>query len=139
MGAWGIGVFDNDTACDWADDLAETDDLSVVEASLEKVLSSGADYLEAPDAEEALAAAEVVARLQGNTGDSDAYTEAIDTWVSEHKLFVSAALAKKTLTALERILLEPSELLELWGESDEFDAWKTDVENLKSRIRVQAI
>lgn len=135
MGAWGTGVFDNDTACDWADDLAETNNLSAIEAALDKVLASGAEYIEAPDAEEALAAAEVIARLQGNAGFSDAYTETINTWVEENKLNVSAALANKACSALERILLEPSELMELWEESDEFGVWKSVVENLKSRIR----
>jgi hypothetical protein len=30
MGAWGTGIFDNDTACDWAYDLKETSDLSLL-------------------------------------------------------------------------------------------------------------
>ena len=135
MGAWGTGVFDNDTACDWADDLAETNNLAAIEAALDKVLATGAECIEAPDAEEALAAAEVIARLQGNAGFSDAYIETINTWVEENKLNVSAALANKACSALERILLEPSELMELWEESDEFGVWKSVVENLKSRIR----
>jgi len=135
MGAWGTGIFDNDTACDWAYTLEESDDLSVVEESLEKVISAGSEYLEAPDAEEALAAAEVIARLQGNYGDRNAYTETIDKWVSERELKVSPELARKALSAIERVLTEPSEILELWNESEEFDAWKASISNLSSRIR----
>lgn len=60
-----MGILDNDTACDWVDELEESDDLSVVEAALEKVLSAGLEYIEAPDAEEALAAVDVIVRLQG--------------------------------------------------------------------------
>lgn len=135
MGAWGTGIFDNDTACDWAYTLEESDDLSVVEESLEKVISVGSEYLEAPDAEEALAAAEVIARLQGNYGDRNAYTETIDKWVSERELKVSPELARKALSAIERVLTEPSEILELWNESEEFDAWKASISNLSSRIR----
>jgi len=41
MGAWGTGVFDNDTACDCADELDKSDDLSVVEDALEKVSRLG--------------------------------------------------------------------------------------------------
>jgi hypothetical protein len=134
MGAWGTGVFDNDTACDWADELEESDDLSVLEEALELVLSAGADYIEAPDAEQALAAADVIARLQGNAGDSGAYTEAVDAWVSGNKFKVPPVLAKKALAAIERILVEPSELLELWSESEEFGAWMSGIENLRSRI-----
>lgn len=135
MGAWGTGIFDNDTACDWAYTLEESDDLSVVEESLEKVISAGSEYLEAPDAEEALAAAEVIARLQGNCGDRNAYTETIDKWVSGRELKVSPELARKALSAIERVLTEPSEILELWNESEELDAWKASVSNLSSRIR----
>ena len=51
MGAWVTGIFDNDTACDWAYSLEESNDLSVVEAAFEKILATGSGYLEAPDAE----------------------------------------------------------------------------------------
>jgi len=135
MGAWGTGIFDNDTACDWAYTLEESDDLSVVEQTLEKVISAGFEYLEAPEAEEALAAAEVIARLQGNYGDRNAYTEIIDKWVLGRALRVSPELVRKTLLAIERVLTEPSELVELWKESEDFDAWKASISNLSSRIR----
>ena len=78
MGAWGTGVFDNDTACDWVGELVESSDLSRIETTLDNVLQAGSGYLEAPEAEEALAAAEVVARLQGNWGVRDVYTAPVD-------------------------------------------------------------
>ncbi len=132
MGAWGAGNFDNDTAWDWAHALEEAHDLSLVEEAIGRVLEAGG-YLDAPDAEEAIAAAEVIARLQGNPGD---YAEKVDEWVSENKFAVSAELAKKSHTALERILGADSELAELWGESESFDEWKAAVTDLKARIRV---
>jgi septation ring formation regulator EzrA len=135
MGAWGTGVFDNDTACDWAYSLEESNDLSVVDAALEKVLATGSEYLEAPDSEEGLAAVEVVARLQGNFGEKNSYTETVDAWVGKNKTKVPPELAKKALATIERILSEPSEIVELWKESGEFDAWKSNIDNLKSRIR----
>jgi hypothetical protein len=134
MGAWGPGSFDNDSACDWAYSLEESKDLSLVEAAMEKVLASGPGYLEAPDSEEALAAIEVLARLKGNFGVRDAYTEGVDAWVAKNKLQVSPELTKKALVTIERILSEPSEIVELWHESGEFDDWKRNVEDLKLRI-----
>ncbi len=133
MGAWGAGNFDNDTAWDWAHALEEAHDLSLVEEAIGRVLEAGNGYLDAPDAEEAIAAAEVIARLQGNPGD---YAEKVDEWVNENKFAVPAELAKKTHTALERILGADSELAELWGESESFDEWKASVDDLKARIRV---
>lgn len=135
MGAWGYGVFDNDTACDWAFSLEESSDLSIVDAALEKVLATGSAYLEASDAEEGLAAVEVVARLQGNFGEKNSYTEPVDAWVAKNRLEVSPELAKKALAAIERILNEPSEMVELWQEAGEFDAWKSSIEDLKTRVR----
>ena len=92
MGAWGTGIFDNDTACDWAADLAESSDLSVIEAALDGVLEAGSEYLDVDKATEARAAAEVIARLQGNWGVQDVYTESVDAWVGETKLVPSPAL-----------------------------------------------
>ena len=135
MGAWGHGIFDNDTACDWGFSLEESDDLSVVEAALQKVVRTGSAYLEAPESEEALAAVEVVARLQGNFGERNSYTETIDAWVSKHRFEVSPELARTALATIDRILTEPSEIVELWQESGEFDAWKTSVENLRLRVQ----
>lgn len=135
MGVWGAEVFDNDTACDWAYSLEESNDLSVIEAALEKVLAAGSEYLEAPDSEEGLAAAEVIARLQGNFGEKNSYTETIDAWVRKNQIKVPSEIAKKALVTIERIFREPSEIVELWKESGEFDAWKGNIENLKSRIR----
>ena len=53
MGTWGTGIFDNDSACDWAQDLAESSDLSVIEAALDGVLEAGSEYLEVDEATEA--------------------------------------------------------------------------------------
>lgn len=65
MGAWDVDTFDNDTACDWAYDLADASDLSLVQQTLEAVLQTGDEYLEMDPACEALAACEVIARLKG--------------------------------------------------------------------------
>ncbi len=60
MEAWGSGIFENDTACDFAASVAESDDLTALEEALDRVLAAEGKYLEAPDAEEGLAAADIV-------------------------------------------------------------------------------
>lgn len=136
MGSWGTGTYDNDTAGDWVGDLADTDDLSLIEATLDQVLDAGSDYLESPEAEEALAAADVIARLQGNPGESSAYTEDVETWVAEHPLKIPPDLAHKAVKAIDRILKGPSELLELWEEGEEVDDWRDEIKKLKARIKI---
>jgi hypothetical protein len=134
MGAWSHESFGNDTACDWTGDLQEGDDLAPVEAALDAVLEVGDDYLESPEACEAIAAAEVVARLQGHFGLRDAYSESLDEWVARVGIVPSPELASKARRALDRILVEPSELLELWEEGDDSGEWRASVNELKGRI-----
>jgi septation ring formation regulator EzrA len=135
MGAWDHTTFGNDDACDWGGDLRSCEDLSLVEETLDTVIDSKDEYLEAPESSQAIAAAEVVARLQGRFGVRNAYTESVDEWVAAHPLTVPTALAQKAHAALDRILVRPSELLELWEESDDFEAWKGTITELKSRIQ----
>ena len=134
MGAWSADAFGNDDACDWAFGLENANDLSLVESTLDTVLSHGTEYVEAPEASEALAAIEAIARLQGNWGERNAYTEPVDEWVEKTKLQPSAALTKKAHLVIERILAENSELKELWQESEEYEAWQAFVAELKSRV-----
>jgi hypothetical protein len=134
MGAWGPGIFENDTASDWAFGLEGAKDTSLIERTLAKVLAVGDQYLEAPDAEEGLAAAEAVARLTGNWGGRDAYTEPMDKWIEKVHISPGARLVQTAVAVVERVLSQPSELLELWAGSDEFDAWKTALGDLRSRL-----
>ena len=134
MGAWGVGTFENDDACDYAAEIANSSNLSKIEATLDQVLKTGDSYLEAPEASEALAAADIVARLKGNFGKRDAYTEIIDAWVSGIKLTPSNDLVEKARRAVDRVLTEPSELLELWSEAEELGAWKSAVNEVLARL-----
>ena len=136
MGAWGTGIFDNDTACDWAYELQGQRDLGVIERTLDAVIENGDEYLDAGESEEALAAAEALARLQGHWGARNSYTERMDAWVEAVGLAPSPALVRKAHAAIDRILAVDSELVELWSESDEFGAWKAAVADLRARLRV---
>lgn len=138
MGTWDFNAFGNDDACDWSYGLKNTTDLSLVDSTLRKVSAAGSSYLEAPESCEALAAAEVIARLQGNFGAIDPYTEIADDWVRKLNKRPSTALCQMAHHAIDRILSEPSELLELWQETDEFELWKQAVLGLKARILVTA-
>jgi hypothetical protein len=134
MGTWGTDAFDNDHACDFAHDMAEAGDLELLDEALQQVLDFGDEELAAPVAEEALVAAEVVARLQGRFGVRNAYTECIDAWVAANPGPPSSGLIAKALKAIDRIVSEPSELLELWEDGDDADAWKKAVAELRARV-----
>jgi len=134
MGAWSHESLGNDDACDWVADLVETDDLTLVEAAFDNVLEVGDDYLEAPEASAAIAAAEAVARLQGHVGERDAYSESLDEWVGRVGIAPSPDLAAKAQRALDRILGESSELADLWEEDGEPGDWRAAVEELRGRL-----
>jgi hypothetical protein len=134
VGTWGIGAFDNDTACDWAYELAESADLSLLERAFARVLEARDEDLDVPEAEEALAAGEVVARLQGNWGPRNAYTKDVDAWVEQNKFEISEHLVTRAKAAIERVLSPPSELLKLWQETSEFEAWRAGLDGLKDRV-----
>lgn len=133
MGAWGANTFDNDTACDWSYGLNEVDDLSLVRETLARVLAVGEEYLDSDDACEGLAACEVVARLKGNWGVRNSYTEPIDKWVETRGITPPGDLVQSAVAVIDRVLTAPSELLELWEEGDPTE-WRNAVENLRSRV-----
>jgi Domain of unknown function (DUF4259) len=134
MGAWDVDTFDNDTACDWTYQLEDVDDLSLVREALASVIDIGDDYLDADLACEALAACEVVARLKGNWGKRNSYTETADAWVESHQQSPPTNLISVAVSVIDRILSPPSELLDLWSESDA-SKWRAAVEDLRSRVR----
>jgi len=134
VGTWGTGTFDNDQAVDWTYSLEGKTDLSHVEATIDRVLSVGDSYLEADAAQEAIAAAEAVARLRGHFGTRNAYTKTIDEWVAAMDLRPSQHLISKAKDALARIQQEPSELLEGWEGSADAEAWRQTLSELDSRI-----
>jgi|SRR5215471_913404 len=134
MGAWGVGTFENDTACDYALEVAETSNLSKLESTLDHALASDKAYLEAPRAEEALAAADIIARLRGRFGARDAYTEKIDEWVGRVGLSPSDEVVEKARRCVTRVMTQPSELLDLWTESDEVASWRSSAEELLRRL-----
>ena len=132
MGAWSHEPFGNDDANDWAYGLEGVGDLSLIEEALDRALEAE-EYLEAPEASEAVAAIEVLAKLLGKGTQTDAYTEKVDEWVKSISAQPSAAILTKANRALERILGENSELRELWEEGD-FQEWQRSLASLKQAI-----
>lgn len=133
MGAWSHEPFGNDTANDWAYELEGATDLAPIEQALDKVLAVGTEYLEAPEAEEAIAAIEVLAKLLGKGTQSDAYTQKVDAWVKTISSEPSTALLEKGKRVLQRVTSVDSELFELW-EEEGGNSWKESIGSLRSAI-----
>ncbi|MFH8223446.1 DUF4259 domain-containing protein [Streptomyces sp. NPDC018057] len=130
MGTWDIGPFDNDTAADWSGAL---DDASSADARRDLVLAAltrAADttgYLDSDLGEEAVAAAALVAaQCPGGEPVDSAYGP-------REPVPDLTGLRAPALRALDRVLTEPSELLELWAESDSA-SWKAAVDRLRAAL-----
>ncbi|TCM60693.1 uncharacterized protein DUF4259 [Acinetobacter calcoaceticus] len=131
MGAWSHEPFGNDTACDWAYELEESQDFAVIEAAFDELLQADDEYVDADIGSIAHAAAEVLAKALGQGTQTDAYTEKVDQWLARINQQVPPALVQKAIKALNLLRAEESELNELWGETDEHDLWIENIEALK--------
>jgi len=134
MDAWEPGSFGNDSASDWLAELLETPDLSMIGEAFDAVLAAGDDALEVQAGEEGIAAADVVAWINGRGGKSDDNGDRIEDWINEHELEVSDSMLKKARRVVDRVFNSPSELREAWEESDDFDDWRAALAELKERL-----
>ncbi|MEY8690117.1 MAG: DUF4259 domain-containing protein [Leptothrix sp. (in: b-proteobacteria)] len=134
MGVWSHEPFGNDTACDWSHELLESTDLAPIESALDAVLNAVDQYLDADLASEAIAAAEVLAKLLGQGTQTDSYTKDIDQWIIANPLYPNKILLEKGKQSLERIASPESELLELWEDSGNTDAWMASLKKLTAAI-----
>ena len=128
MGTWNTSSFDNDDAQDWLAELDEAEDTDILTEALSAV-AENEDYVEAPEAQQAVAAAEVVAAMNGHPA-ADLPGEAA-TWSQRHGSADStlAGLARRAVTRVQT----DSELKELWDEGDATD-WNAMMSDLAARL-----
>ncbi|MCM1946864.1 MULTISPECIES: DUF4259 domain-containing protein [Streptomyces] len=131
MGTWDIGPFDNDTAADFSYRVDEADEgkkAEVLRAAFREVTGTGEEYLDADFSMEAIASAALVAaQCPGGEPVTTSYGPKKPLGVLPEELRAEA------VAALDRVLAEPSELLELWEESDG-EEWKAGVRKLRGTL-----
>ncbi|MFI0824560.1 DUF4259 domain-containing protein [Streptomyces roseolus] len=129
MGTWDIGPFDNDTAADFSytvDEAGAGKKADVLRAAFREVTGTGDDYLDADLSVEAVAAAALVAaQCPGGEPVTTSYGP------KEPLGALPVGLRAEAVAALDRVLAEPSELLELWEESDG-EEWKAGIRKLRA-------
>jgi len=136
MGAWDSGIFDNDTAADWAGDLddAEASDRpGLVRAALTAAIEADEDGIDLDDASCALAAAAVVAaRLPGGPDVNHNYGPNVETLAA---LDLGGDLVGLALQAIDQVVAEESEWRELWDESGSLEEALGTVEPVRAALR----
>lgn len=133
MGAWSHEPFGNDTACDWSYGLLEGNDLTPVRTAIRAALDAE-EYLDADVASEAVAAVEVLAKILGRGTQADAYTEEVDAWVARLSEPADPALLDDARRVIDRVLSDPSELRELWDESEDAQVWRESLDRLREGL-----
>ncbi|MFJ8668224.1 DUF4259 domain-containing protein [Streptomyces sp. NPDC093600] len=127
MGTWDVGPFDNDTAADFCGELDEAaagERTGLIRSILTRVIDT-AGYLEAPDSEQAVAGAALVAAQCPGGEPAD------PVYGPEESLPDLTGLRDLALHALDRVMTEPSELMDLWAESDG-GPWRANIRRLQN-------
>jgi len=132
MGAWSHEPFGNDTACDWAYELEESEGYAVIEDAFNQIIEmSTEEYIDADIGCVAHAAAEVLAKSFGRGVEEEDIPEAVEKWLEQNKNKTNPTLIPKAIRALKLLTSESSELNELWQESDYYTEWTSNIDELK--------
>ncbi|GAB2728777.1 DUF4259 domain-containing protein [Kitasatospora kifunensis] len=128
MGTWDVGPFDNDAAADFSvqlDEAAAGQRAELLRAAMEQALAAG--YLEVEEAQEAVAAAALVAAQRpGGEPVDPAYGPKAPIPL------VGTELAELAVRVLERVGLPECELAELWADSGEEERWRERLARLRA-------
>jgi len=127
---WGPGLFENDDAMDFFDDLLDEPDRGLVEAALGEASRPPEGLLPPSSAAAALAAAELVAAALGHPA-ADLPGELGPVLRGLRGLDALAPLAQ---AAVDGASGERSALRGLWAAEGELDAWLAGVGALKARL-----
>ena len=126
MGAWGHHFNENDDAADWLAAFANSPSWSACRNAL---AATEGDYVEAPEASTALAAAEIVAAGIGHSNKRLA-AEIVAWALGEES--AARSLVPQAVAAVTRVR-DNSELQELWEESDSA-SWHASIAALLGRL-----
>lgn len=126
----GEASFQNDTALDWARDCAQRGSSEFLADALQSAINS--EFIERPDGETAVAAAEVIAAAGGQA--SAELPAELSTWLQQQPADSIAALLPQAREAIERVKdRKVSELSQNWSEQ-KGSQWSRRVAELEARL-----
>lgn len=140
MGTWGPQIFDNDAACDLAGGIAHTEAGSgeaeeLILGALKPFDAAAEGWL----VDEALAAADIVARLRGHFGQRDGYTGSIDRWVRKQRVAVTPEMVSAAQAAVANVLQHAEVFAARWTHPEVASEWLDYVRALQARLGSPAV
>lgn len=127
MGTWAEGIFESDTACEWADELARLDRPEHIAVALCVVIQGS---LGLDECQVALAAAEVVAALRGHP--LRGLYPSLKEWLRTSSYQSTADEQRLALEAIA-VIRDRSELADEMGRNNQH--WLAQLEKLTDRLR----
>ena len=133
MGAWGCGIFENDSASDWVYQLDDAKDDTVLMKAFDAVIAAD-EYIDEDECSGALAAAAITVGLHDRK--LDGLPEAAVDWINSGPKANMSALREKAIIAVEKVRNNPlSELRELWSEGEDGDEWFETIDELLAKMK----
>ncbi len=138
MGAWDFGIFDDDTAYEFTDEII-ADSIGFFKTSFENAIKS--DYLEYDDGYKVLVSSAYMDNLLNGTvfrtdNDDEVDESNVNIFGTLHKDLKVLDLKPFSVKALQKVIGDGSELNELWADNVElYSKWKTNIEELIARLK----
>lgn len=137
MGAWNYGIFDDDTAYDFFEEIKD-DAKKFFKSSFEKAINS--EYVDYDDCHAVTVSAAYMDNLLNgsiyrNDNENDEDENNVNLFGSLHKDLKIDELKPLAVRALEKVISDNSELNELWSDNEElYPKWRQNIEDLILRI-----
>lgn len=138
MGTWGVGPFQNDTAADWAWEFETADAAAglqlITDALTVAAQADGAgSYLDGDDGSRAIAAAAMVAAINGHPTDESVFGEVAFQWIIRVRPSSAPSLAKLAHQAISCVISPTSGLPETWN-PESLPSWRAAMAELLEKL-----
>lgn len=130
MGTWGAGTFDDDIACDWLEDLFDSDPIAFFRQCLDL---TGIRHLEHLACIGVVCTAEVIHAhvCKPRSG----LPEVVDLWVDEHRSLDLTPLVPHAVSSLRRVIDPDSAMHQMWDDSQAmYRQWLDHILELLRRL-----
>ncbi len=139
MGAWGCGIFEDDTSCYALDELQDCENIAeAAETFINGLLDAADDYIECDTAQYGLTAAAVVYYLSDGNDEKFSGEYIPDGITNLREKFEGidlTYLCGKCAAAVRAVTEDNSELKELWEENEElYGQWRSNLLELASQL-----
>ena len=132
MSAWGISNFENDTALDWVGKIVNQKDINVIINSIDKFVNGfNAEETTLINCSKFLTIAEILAGLLGSPAED--FPEELTDWIESKYINVEQSTIDTAIEGV-RLLMNESEVREMYLDSGYFNSWDKAQKNLIKRL-----